>query len=145
VYKRQPYGSGWLNAHEAGGAGRLFGGHTLAEHVGKALADLRARLASNARLRQASSYASAAEAEQFTEMVLTQRWSQIEQWLQRAWSPITENLSLDLNLGGQRVGIVLNRGAATTAQGTGIHVELIRLQAADGSWTFFVNTSFPTL
>ncbi len=61
-----------------------------------------------------------------------------------ARSHIIENVSLDLDLGGQRVGIVLNRGA-TTAKGTDIQVELIRLQAADGSWTFFVNTAFPTL
>jgi hypothetical protein len=121
---------GWLREHE------VPPGHTIKEHVGKTLEDLRQRLADYPKLPQASSFDSLADAERLVAGVLERRADEIERWVEagaRGRLTLVEEM-------GERTGTsVLADG--TVFHPTGMRVVLIPDQQATSGWRIL--TSFP--
>jgi RHS repeat-associated protein len=110
------------------------GGHLLARHVGKTEADLAARLAANPGMKAASTFASEAEAESGVATALNANGAKVASW---ASSGANGRLVLDAPFSG---GMVLQRGAASSIQGSGVRVIL----QGDGAGGFHILTGFPT-
>ncbi len=127
-----------LAEHEAT-ALRGAGGHTIARHVGQTDAQLAERLAST-KLKAVSTFVSLKEAEQAISVVVRTSRRPIATWARIA--KVGDTLPIDLVAGGQGVGRVLIRGAATPVVGRSVRV-VLRKQAFKGK-LYYVLTAFPT-
>jgi filamentous hemagglutinin len=118
---------GGLAAHEAAG------GHLLARHVGLDAAALDVRLATNLRLRMASSFASRAEAEAAASSVLGQNSAAVSAWLR---SGAVGRLTLDGGFSGGTVRLL----GGYSVEGTAARLVL----QGDGASSYFILTGYPT-
>ena len=110
------------------------GGHLMARHVGLTSPQLSARLAGNARLRAASTFESAAQAESAVTGVLEAGASQMSAWVSAG---ARGRLVINAPFSG---GSVLVRGASGPVSGTGVRVVL----QGNGSGEWHILTGFPT-
>ncbi len=115
------------------------GGHTLARHVAKTDADLRARLARERRIPAASTYTDRAAAQQTVAAALAQQAVRVSRWAARDGG--RPNLALDYaGDPGRVIGRSLARGDAATIP---CHdaVVVLRWDASANDW--YVLTSYP--
>jgi hypothetical protein len=120
---------GWLRAHD------VPPGHTIKEHVGKTIDELRARIVDVGRQR-ASSFDDLASAERLIDDVLTRHSDEIRDWInQRS----TEKLVLDMETGKATGTTVLADGSVVNP--TAVRVVLIPRPATDDGWQLL--TAFP--
>ena len=84
-----------LTEHEAV-AGSRIGGHTLARHVGRTEAQLRARLAAEPQIPMASSFSSVRTAERAVSRVLRVHAGTVRSWAQTAGQGSRLSLTLDM-------------------------------------------------
>lgn len=119
---------GGLAAHEAAG------GHLLARHVGRAEADLAARLAAQPRLGAASTFANRAEAEAAISGALNARAADVNAWIAAG---AQGRQVVEAAFSG---GSVLQRGATAVVPGTGVRA--ILEGTGGGRWRII--TGYPT-
>jgi RHS repeat-associated protein len=124
---------GGLAAHE--GAGR---GHTLSRHVGQTVAGLIARLASQARLQVASTFASRASAESILSTVLNDQAAKVSQWIA---SGATNRLVLDQSFG-TATGFGIVQG--TTQAFTTFGARLVLMPDIASRLGYYILTAHPT-
>lgn len=126
---------------EVAGAPRLDaderdGGHTLARHVGRSEAQLRARLQREPSISAASSFSDRANAERAVAGALAQETSRVASWVARR---DRRDLALDFRgVAARPVGTVLPRGAPAPLPASDARVVLRR--KGDG---YFVLTAYP--
>jgi hypothetical protein len=111
------------------------GGHTLARHVGRSDAELAQRLARESSLTAASSFDDRATAERAVGAALAAERDRVDTWLRRERG---ETLAISWRGGDNRVGRLLERGAATSEPVRGARVVLRRRGAG-----YFVLTAYP--
>lgn len=111
---------------------------TLATHVGRGVVDLSARLQSDPRMTQASSFFSQAAAERGVATAIKQVAGDISKWLSS--NKPREVFSADLAAG---LGHVLKRGEVATQAATGVRFVLVR--APDTEVGYLIRTSYPTV
>jgi hypothetical protein len=116
-------------------ADEAAGGHTLARHVGRSDAELAERLARESSLAAASSFEDRATAERAVGAVLAAERERIDAWLNRRRD---ETLAISWSGGGDPVGRLLERGAASAQPVKGARVVLRRRGAG-----YFVLTAYP--
>jgi Bacterial CdiA-CT RNAse A domain len=126
-----------LAAHEASGGGRI-GGHTIARHVGKSEAELRARLVANPRIPAASSFTNLNVAESAISTALRANASRINIWSRSAST--ASKLELDYHLG-TAVGKAVLRSTPGMVTLRGVRV-VLRLQTFNGM-PYYLLTAFP--
>ena len=113
------------------------GGHTLARHVGKSDADLRARLQQESRISAASTYTDRATAERVVAHTLQRNRVRVDQWLGREGP--RPNLAIDYHgKSGNPIGRSLTRRGRQPVACTDAVVVL----RWDGDG-FYVLTSYP--
>lgn len=115
-----------------------LGGHTLARHVGRTEAELRARLARERSLAAASTFSDRESAEEAVALALTAHAARIERWRRRG--PHRPNLTLDQRApSGVQWGTTLRRGDRRPRPASSARVVL--RARGDG---FYVLTAYPT-
>jgi hypothetical protein len=117
---------GGLDAHEAAG------GHLIAKHIGQPLFVLRARLATEPRIDEASTFVSRAEAEAAMSSVMALRSVDIQAWVAKGAKGVQP---FD---GAFTGGSVLLRGASATIVGSQARVVL----QGNGRGDFFILTGY---
>ena len=121
-------------------AAEHLGGHTLARHVGRTDADLRARLTREPGISAASTYTDRATAERVIAATLARFGRRVDGWAARTGS--RPNLALDYTgPDGTPIGRTLRRGDTRTIACTDA-VVVLRWHA---SGRYFVLTSYPEL
>ncbi|MBI5256538.1 MAG: hypothetical protein HY855_08570 [Burkholderiales bacterium] len=114
------------------------GGHTLARHVGRTEAQLRARLAAEPRIRAATSFHSLAEAERCVAEALRAHQAAIKAWARLAAPGERLPLAHDA---GRVVGFGVLRGGHGVQQMSRLVVVLRKVQ--NNGRTYFVLTAYP--
>lgn len=115
------------------------GGHTIARHVGKSDADLRARLARERRISAASTYTDLATAERVVSAAIVSGQARIARWVARDGN--RPNLAIDFaGVPGDVIGRSIAQGDET-AQACHDAVVVLRWDARANDW--FVLTSYP--
>ena len=120
----------WLKKHEAAG------GHTLARHVGKDEAWLRARLEQDQKLSRASSFPDVATAEKVIIAAGNANRDAIANWLRTG--RLGSRLTLDYE-GQQKIGIVVSRRANRVFDCFKARIVLQSIKGPD----YFVLTAYP--
>ncbi|MFT8246094.1 RNase A-like domain-containing protein [Roseomonas sp. BN140053] len=114
------------------------GGHTIARHVGRTEAQLRARLAAETKIPAATTFRSLAEAERFVSQVMRARAADIASWAHTAAPGATKAFTQDA---GQVVGRGVVRATGALQDMTKLRV-VLRKTAVQGR-IYFVLTAFP--
>jgi hypothetical protein len=121
------------------GADEARGGHTLARHVARTDAQLRARLRDQPNISAASTYPDRDTAELVVGRILEQQADRVRAWTRRRGS--RPNLALRVpDLRGPPAGRVLERGSRVPRPARGA-VVVLRWDVRAGS--FYVLTSYP--
>jgi hypothetical protein len=115
-----------------------MGGHTLARHVGKSDAELRARLKRERRISAASTYTDREIAETTVAAAIASSRGTLENWLRRKGR--RPNLVLRYDADGQTLGRSLARGQRTPAPA---ERALIVLRWDEREERYYVLTSYP--
>jgi hypothetical protein len=115
------------------------GGHTLARHVGRSDADLRARLRREPQISAASTYTDLVTAERVVALALAQHRRRVDDWLSRQGA--RPNLALDYRAGDEPIGRSLTRRGQRVVDCSDAVVVL----RWDGGNGFYVLTSYPEL
>ena len=121
-----------LTAEEAAG------GHTILKHVGQTEAQLRARLASQAGIKAASTFRTLADAETFVARALRANEAAIRAWAKNPAAVRPPSVVLDA---GRVIGFGVVRSSSSVVQMTRLTVVLRKVQAADR--VYFVLTAYP--
>lgn len=124
-----PGGSRNLSADEA------RGGHTLARHVGKSDAELRARLQAEPDISAASTYFDEDTATRVVTEVLSKKGSELQKWENREGS--RPNLALRLDIG-EPIGRSIKQGQSNAKE---VDSAVVVLRWAGSDW--YVLTSYP--
>lgn len=117
------------------------GGHTIAKHVGRTEAQLRARLATQSRIPAASTFRNLAEAEQAVSLALRLNANTIKTWASTA--AVGQRLPLSYDAG----KIIIGQGVVR-ATGQLINMSkmtIVLKKVAQGNKVFFVLTAYPKL
>lgn len=128
-----------LAEHEAAAGSRL-GGHTIAKHVGKTDAELRARLAAETRRQLVSTFDSLPAAERAIYRALRANKSAIEAWARNARPRETREFFFQAN---EVIGTVLVRATNHVHRARKVRV-VLKLQEYNGK-LYYVLTAFPEL
>lgn len=126
-----------LAAHEAM-AGSRVGGHTISRHIGISEAELRARLAAQARIPAASTFSTLSIAEQVISKALTQHSARIITWSQTARSG--SRLALASNAGkivGQ--GVIRSSGKLVNMN----KIRIVLKYETYNNKPYYILTAFP--
>lgn len=116
------------------------GGHTIARHIGKTEAELRARLAAQTRIPAASSFRAVAEAERAISQALRANSRTIETWARNA--PINGRpFALPAFETGASVGYGVPRATGALQEMTKVIVVLRKI--SNSGKQYFVLTSYP--
>ena len=133
-----------LAVHEAAGGTARPGGHTIARHVGKTEAELRARIAATANMRRpppaVSSFTKLGRAETFISRALQADKARITQWAGNAQN--TRNLVINYDAGSKVVGTGIVRASGQYVKMTKLRV-VLKKQAYNGM-PHYILTAFPT-
>ena len=121
-----------LSAEEAAG------GHTIARHVGRSEAQLRARLAAESRITAASTFRTLADAEKSVAQALRAQQGAIKAWAKTANIGQTKAITHDA---GRIVGFGVVRASNATVQMSRLTVVLRKV--SDRGRIYFVLTAFP--
>jgi hypothetical protein len=124
---------GGLMTHEG-----LAGGHTLAKHVGKSEQFLRNRLATEPRIRAASTFYDRQSAEMTLSVFLDANAPKIVRWLRRSEDEVILH-----GHAAHPIGMVIQRGATRSVSASGIRLVLRR--SPDLSVGFRIHTAMVTL
>ena len=111
------------------------GGHTLARHVGKSDAELRARLKAEPDISAASTYFDADTAGRVVAEVLSTKSNEVRKWEQRTGS--RPNLVLRLDTG-ERIGRSIRQGQSNARE---VDSAVVVLRWTGSDW--YVLTSYP--
>lgn len=111
------------------------GGHTLARHVGRSDADLRARLKAEPDISAASTYTDRATAERVVAEVLEKKQSEVEKWAARQGD--RSNLVLRFDIG-ETIGRSIEQGKSSATE---VQNALVVLRWTGSRW--YVLTSYP--
>jgi hypothetical protein len=114
------------------------GGHTIARHVGRSEAQLRARLAAESRITAASTFRTLADAERSVAEALRAQQGVIKAWAKTANIGQTKAITHDA---GRVVGFGVVRASNTTVQMSRLTVVLRKV--SDRGRIYFVLTAFP--
>ena len=119
-------------------AEEVAGGHTIARHVGRSEAQLRARLAAESRITAASTFRTLADAEKSVAQALRAQQGVIKAWAKTANVGQTKAITHDA---GRVVGFGVLRSSNTTVQMSRLTVVLRKV--SDRGRIYFVLTAFP--
>jgi len=122
---------GGLAVHEA------LGGHTIKEHVARGIIDLTSRLASNSKLKAASSFLDKETAGRAIAAGLRAEAGDIAQWL--AGSDKVLSFTHDV---GRTIGYTLDRGATQFRDVSAVRIVLQRDPRS--STGYLIKTAYPT-
>jgi hypothetical protein len=114
------------------------GGHTIARHVGRSEAQLRARLAAEGRITAASTFRTLPEAERAIGEALRAQQATIKAWAQTAQIGQSKALTHDA---GRIVGFGVLRAGNTTVQMSRLTVVIRKV--SDRGRIYFVLTAYP--
>ncbi len=114
------------------------GGHTLARHVGRTDADLRARLARERGISAASTYPDRATAERVVAATLAREAAQVRTWSSRRGA--RPNLALDYR---GRTGAVIGRSLRRGAREPVVCIDAVVVLRWEEAGGFYVLTSYP--
>ncbi len=120
----------WLIQHE------IMGGHTIARHVGKTVAELIERIATYRHITKASTFTDMATAEEVIFETITRNKSDINKWLKKASSG--DRLELIYN-GVVEIGKGIYMGADTR---TSLKNAVVVVKSS-GNGKYFILTSYP--
>jgi len=113
------------------------GGHTIARHVGRTEAQLRARLAQQLAIPAASSFRNLGEAERFVSAALRANAQAIQSWARSAGPGATRAF----NYTGRNIGYGVER--ATNALRNMDNIVVVIRKAQSGNRIYFVLTAYP--
>lgn len=133
------FGRVCLAEHEAA-AGSRVGGHTIAKHVGKTEAELRARMVAEPRRQLVATFDSLPVAERMIHRCLRANKAAIEEWARSAGPRETRNFFFTA---GEAVGSVLVR-ATNQLQRSGKVRIVLKLEDYNGK-LYYILTAFPDL
>lgn len=114
------------------------GGHTIARHVGRTEAQLRARLAAEPRIRAATTFRTLSEAEKFVAEALRANQAAITAWSSAAALGETKAFA---HAAGQAVGFGVIRATGSVQQMTRLAVVIRKVQS--NGKVYFVLTAYP--
>jgi len=114
------------------------GGHTIARHVGRTEAQLRARLAAEARIPAASTYRTLLEAEETVSAGLKANAVAIKTWAASARAGARLTLSYDA---GETIGLGVVRATGRLQDMS--KITLVLQKIASGNKIYFILTSYP--
>lgn len=114
------------------------GAHTIRDHVGKTVAELRARLATTPRLPAASSFRTLESAEQAVSAALVKNAAAIQTWASQA--RVGAKMAFEYRAA-TTVGVSVSRAAGLAEEVSGVRVVLRKL--LDSDRVYYVLTAFP--
>ena len=113
----------------------LRGGHTIARHVGKTDAELRARLEDEPDISAASTFPDLATAQRVVQRALDEERSEVEAWEKRTGSRPNLSLRTDMN---ETIGRSIKQGASGAEE---CEHAVVVLRWGNNNW--YVLTSYP--
>lgn len=114
------------------------GGHTIARHVGRSEAQLRARLVAETRIRAATTFRSLSEAEEVVAKALRANKEAITAWSKTAATNARQTITYDA---GKRIGFGVVRSTNAVQEMTRVAVVIQKVES--NGRLYFVLTAYP--